>query len=135
MLGKIPAARLAVTEKIVALAVRHVPASRRAMTRDFVRGYFRGVAEEDLRLHSPARLSAAAVAHLDFGVRRAVGEVLIDLAPPLASGTPAAAHRALLRIVATDMPFLVDSVGLVFARMGIGVHLIVHPVLEVRRDA
>ena len=33
------------------------------------------------------------------------------------------------------MPFLVDSIGIVFSQMNIAVHLIVHPVLAVRRDA
>jgi glutamate dehydrogenase len=33
------------------------------------------------------------------------------------------------------MPFLVDSIGIVFSQMNIGVHLIVHPLLGVRRDA
>ena len=33
------------------------------------------------------------------------------------------------------MPFLVDSLGMVFARAELAVHLIVHPVLQVRRDA
>ena len=33
------------------------------------------------------------------------------------------------------MPFLVDSIGIVFSQMNIAVHLIVHPVLAVRRDS
>ncbi len=32
------------------------------------------------------------------------------------------------------MPFLVDSLGMAFARAELAVHLIVHPVLQVRRD-
>ena len=55
MLGKIPAARLALIEKIVAHALKSVPRARQALTRDFLRVYFRGVAEEDLRAHRPSR--------------------------------------------------------------------------------
>jgi glutamate dehydrogenase len=33
------------------------------------------------------------------------------------------------------MPFLVDSIGIVFSQMNIAVHLLVHPVLAVRRDS
>jgi glutamate dehydrogenase len=40
-----------------------------------------------------------------------------------------------VRVVAPDMPFLVESIGIVFSQMNIAVHLIVHPVLDVRRDA
>jgi glutamate dehydrogenase len=135
MLGKIPAARLALIEKIVAHAVRRATAAQRVLTRDFMRGFFRGVAEEDLRAHRPSDLATAALAHLEFGRRRPATRVLVDLAPPLNRQAATAAHRSLVRVVANDMPFLVDSLGIVFSQMNIAVHLIVHPVLSVRRDA
>src|SRR6188768_644368 len=135
MLGKIPAARLALIEKIVAHALKSVPKPRRALTREFLAAYFRGVAEEDLRAHHPEELAAAALAHLEFGRRRAGNRVLVDIASPLNADAPTAAHRSLLRVVSQDMPFLVDSIGIVFSQLNIAVHLIVHPVLAVRRDA
>ena len=135
MLGKIPAARLALIEKIVAHALKSVPRARHPLTREFLSAFFRGVAEEDLRAHRPADLAAAALAHLHFGRRRIGTAVCVDIAPPLNVDAPTASHRALLRVVAPDMPFLVDSIGIVFSQMNIAVHLIVHPVLAVRRDA
>ncbi|MEO8019863.1 MAG: NAD-glutamate dehydrogenase domain-containing protein, partial [Pseudomonadota bacterium] len=135
MLGKIPAARLALIEKIVAYALRRVPRAQHALTREFLRGYFRGVAGEDLRAHRPADLATAALAHLEFGRRRVANRVLVDIAPPLNRDAATAAHRALVRVVAADMPFLVDSIGIVFTQMNIAVHLIVHPVMAVKRDA
>jgi glutamate dehydrogenase len=135
MLGKIPAARLALIEKIATEASRSVAAPRRGLVRDFVRGYFRGVDEEDLRSHPPRVLADAALAHLDFGRRRTGAQVLVDLAPALDATAPTAGHRATLRVVSPDMPFLVDSIGIVFGQMNIAVHLIVHPVLAARRDA
>jgi len=135
MLGKIPAARLALIEKIVAHALKNVPRARHALTREFIAGFFRGVAEEDLRAHRPSELAAAALAHLEFGRRRTGNRVLVDIAPPLNPDAPTASHRSLLRVVSPDMPFLVDSIGIVFSQMNIAVHLIVHPVLAVRRDA
>jgi glutamate dehydrogenase len=134
MLGKIPAARLALIEKIVAHALEDVPRAQRALTADFLRAFFRGVAEEDLRAHRPADLATAALAHLEFGRQRSGNSVRVDIAPPLNVEAPTASHRALLRVVAPDMPFLVDSISIVFSQMNIGVHLIVHPVLAVRRD-
>src|SRR5687768_17460939 len=134
MLGKIPAARLALIEKIVAHSLKSVPRARHALTREFLEGFFRGVAEEDLRAHRPADLAVAALAHLEFGGRRSGNAVRVDLAPPLNVDAPTASHRTLLRVVAPDMPFLVESIGIVFSQMNIGVHLIVHPVLAVRRD-
>ncbi len=135
MLGKIPAARLALIEKIVERAERRVPAVRRSLARNFVRGFFRGVAEEDLRAHRPENLAAAALAHLEFGRKRPANRVFVDIAPPIDPDSSTAAHRVSVRVVAPDMPFLVDSVGLVFGQMNIALHLIVHPVLSVKRDA
>ena len=42
-------------------------------------------------------------------------------------------HTA-VEIVTDDMPFLIDSVSMELNRRGFGVHLIIHPVLGVRRD-
>src|SRR6188508_418018 len=134
MLGKIPAARLALIEKIVAHALESVPRSQRTLTREFLGAFFRGVAEEDLRAHRASDLAAAALAHLEFGRRRKGNAVLVDIAPPLEAEAPTATHRVLLRVVAPDMPFLVDSIGIVISQMNISVHLIVHPVLSVKRS-
>jgi glutamate dehydrogenase len=133
MLGKIPAARLALIEKIAAFAQRRAPAARRALARDFVRGFFRGVAEEDLRTHRVEDLATAALAHLEFG--RVRKRVLVEIGPPIDAAAPTAAHRASVRVVAPDMPFLVDSLGIVFSQRNVAVHLLVHPVLSVRRNA
>ncbi len=43
-------------------------------------------------------------------------------------------HTA-VEVVTDDMPFLTDSVTMELSRRGFGVHLLIHPVLQVRRDA
>jgi glutamate dehydrogenase len=135
MLGKIPQARLALIEKIVASAVKNTPVRKRTLVSDFVRAFFRGVAEEDLRAHPAPELASAALAHLAFGTQRSARGVLVDISPALNSTESTASHRAVVRVVAPDMPFLVDSIGMVFSQMNIAVHLIVHPLMAVRRDA
>jgi glutamate dehydrogenase len=134
MLGKIPAARFALIEKIVADAVKNVSANKRSIIGDFVRTFFRGVAEEDLRAHPANELAAAAIAHFEFGRVRSGSRALVEMAPAFNTSNVSAAHRALVRVVAPDMPFLVDSISIVFTQMNIAVHLIVHPLLAVRRD-
>src|SRR5215213_7604495 len=114
MLGKIPATRLALIEKIVAQARKRVPRAQHELAADFLRAFFRGVAEEDLRAHRPADLAVAALAHLEFGRQRTGNAVRVEIAPPLDVDAATASHRALLRVVAPDMPFLVDSIGIVF---------------------
>ncbi len=43
--------------------------------------------------------------------------------------------HTVVEIVTDDMPFLVDSVTMELNRRGLGIHLIIHPVMRVRRDA
>ena len=42
-------------------------------------------------------------------------------------------HTA-VEIVTDDKPFLIDSVAMELNRRGFGVHLVIHPVMNVRRD-
>src|SRR5688572_7251506 len=100
MLGKIPAARLALIEKIVAHATRRLPKGAQALAAEFLRAFFRGVDEEDLRAHRPQDLATAALAHLEFGRKRTGGNVLVEIAPPLDGEAATASHRALLRVIA-----------------------------------
>jgi glutamate dehydrogenase len=134
MLANIPAARAALIEAIVAAAARRATRGKLTETeRDFLRGYFRGVAEDDLRAHEAATLAAAALAHYALGRTRPRGKSIVALTDSV-TRSASAAHRASLLVVTEDMPFLVDSLGIVFNQMGIAVHLIVHPVISVRRD-
>ena len=40
----------------------------------------------------------------------------------------------MLLVVTDDMPFLVDTLRMVLDRRGLGIHLLVHPMLAVERD-
>ena len=42
--------------------------------------------------------------------------------------------HTIVEIVTDDMPFLVDSVAMALTRHGLGIHLVVHPIIPVRRD-
>ncbi len=135
MTPQIPAARLRLIERIVSAARRLsgtgglTPRSER-----FLRAYYRGVAEEDLAARDARYLAAAALEHLRFGrARRRQRSLVRALSPGVEHPDLASPHTVIL-VVTTDMPFLVDSLGIVFSRAAIGVHLIVHPVLAVERD-
>ena len=43
--------------------------------------------------------------------------------------------HTIVEVVTDDMPFLVDSVSMALNRLGLLIHLTIHPVLPVRRDA
>src|SRR5882672_11968281 len=82
MLGKVPAQRLALIERIVKLASRRRTQVRAPLAASFIRAYYHGVAEEDLRERALENLAAAALAHLALGARRKPGVPLIRVFNP-----------------------------------------------------
>jgi glutamate dehydrogenase len=130
LLRSIPPERVALIERIA----RAAPRGRNELRQRFLRAYFHGVGEEDLAERTPRQLAGAALAHLEFGTRRAPGRSLVRVFNPQAKGDGFESPHTLVVTVTDDMPFLVDSLGMAFARAELAVHLIVHPVLLVRRD-
>jgi glutamate dehydrogenase len=139
LLRSIPATRVALIERI-ANAVS--PAGKRSgasktqveLQQRFTRTYFRGVGEEDLAERTPGLLARAALGHFEFGARRAPEQSLIRVFNPDPEKDGFDSPHTLVMIVTDDMPFLVDSLSIVFKRADLAMHLIVHPVLDLRRD-
>jgi glutamate dehydrogenase len=129
LLRSIPRARVALIERIT----RAAPV-RGELAQRFMRAYFHGVAEEDLAERAPKHLARAALAHLAFGERRVSGRTLVRVFNPDAHQDGFDSPHTLVLTVTDDMPFLVDSLGMAVSRAELAVHLIVHPVLQVRRD-
>jgi glutamate dehydrogenase len=132
----IPAARVRLIERIV-LAARHALRGRRLapLTERFLRAYYHGVAEEDLAARDASYLAAVALDHLRFGSARPRSRPVVRVFSPRRERDGFTSPHTLVLVVTRDMPFLVDSLGIVFSRAAIGVHLIVHPVLAIERDA
>ena len=139
LLRSIPAARVALIERIAHAVSANGKRNREArgqmeLQQRFVRAYFRGVGEEDLAERTPALLARAALSHFQFGSKRAAGQSLVRVFNPDPERDGFDSPHTIVMTVTDDMPFLVDSLGIVFSRSELAVHLIVHPVLEVRRD-
>jgi glutamate dehydrogenase len=137
LLHSIPPARVALIERI-AQAAPGAGKSAKAqnnLQQRFVRSYFRGVGEEDLRERTPAALARAAMDHLTFGAeRKPAHESLIRVFNPDPKTDGFDSPHTVVMIVTDDAPFLVDSIGITFRRADISIHMIVHPVLDVHRD-
>src|SRR5450432_1210286 len=132
LLRSIPAARVALIERITRAAGR--AGGPKHLPQRYLRTYFHGVAEEDLAAREPRELAKAALAHLHFATRRPSGRPLVRVYNPTMAEDGFECAHTLVFTVTDDMPFLVDSLGMAFSRADLAVHLIVHPVLPVRRD-
>jgi glutamate dehydrogenase len=89
---------------------------------------------EEWRSLDTAALVRAAAQQLRFGARRRTGQTLLRLLPASASALPDAGG-AVLELISDDMPFLVDTLQMGIAQAGLSVRMIIHPILQVRRDA
>ena len=137
LLHSIPPARVALIERIAQAApgAGKTAKAQSNLQQRFVRAYFRGVGEEDLRERIAAELARAAMDHLAFGMeRKPPHQSLIRVFNPDPKTDGFECPHTLVMIVTDDAPFLVDSINIALRRAEVSVHLIVHPVLDVHRD-
>ena len=96
--------------------------------------YFAGVSTHDLRERTPEQLFGALRSHWRFAATRVPGRSLIRAFSPDIGRHGWDSAYSVLQVVADDIPFLVDSVGMAARRLGLGIELVVHPVLAVARS-
>ncbi|HEV3379175.1 MAG TPA: NAD-glutamate dehydrogenase [Thermoleophilaceae bacterium] len=112
----------------------HLSHDEAAQAEAFARQYYRWVSPEDIAERSELDVYGAALAHFDLARRRTPGTTKVRIYNPrFESHGWRSAHTA-VEVVTDDMPFLIDSVAMELNRRGFGVHLIIHPVIRVRRD-
>ncbi len=122
-----------ILSKLQAMAVERRPGDR--VLAEFLPRYYRELPDEDvddLRLDD---VYAAGVAHLGLGRQRPPGEVLVQVLSPEYERDGWHTDSSILLFVTDDVPFLVDTVRMVLERYELGIHLLVHPMLGVERDA
>src|SRR5690606_15939098 len=100
----------------------------------FIRQYFRGVAEEDLAAYPSEELCAIALSHLRFASARRRNRPIVRVFNAHEEHDGWSSPHTIVEVVVDDMPFLVDSLGIVLGQENLAIHLMIHPVLSVRRD-
>jgi glutamate dehydrogenase len=101
----------------------------------FARQLYRWVAPEDVAERDPLDLYGMAIGHFNFARERPPGTPKVRVYNPRFEEHGWQSTHTAVEIVTDDMPFLIDSVSMELNRRGCGVHLIIHPVLAVRRDS
>jgi glutamate dehydrogenase len=100
----------------------------------FARQYYRWVSPDDLAERTAIDLYGAALAHFNLARTRAPGSPKLRVYNPQFDQHGWQSTHTAVEIVTDDMPFLIDSVTMELNKRGFGVHLIIHPVINVRRD-
>ena len=137
MVRIVPSAREAreTLRAIVTGRARELAGPDGAAAEEFVTRYYAHVAIDDLTLSDADHLARAALAHWRLGARRPAATPIVSVRNPTVASEEWDAPHTIVDVVNDDMPFLVDSVTMALERHDLGIHLVVHPVLEVRRDA
>ncbi len=103
---------------------------------DFVAAYFDNTDPDEIEARGPATLFAIANAHWRLlESPRAVQQAKIRVFNPTLAEDGFISDHTVIQIVHDDMPFLVDSVTMAVNRAGLTAHWIVHPLMQVQRDA
>ncbi|MCI0516225.1 MAG: NAD-glutamate dehydrogenase [Woeseiaceae bacterium] len=107
----------------------------RAKINQFLSQYFANVPVDDMVGKPPKIMGLAAVSHLEFARTRKSGEVKLRIFNPTEKVDGYDSKYTIVEMVNDNMPFLVDSVSAAIAHQDLAVHMTIHPVLRVRRDA
>jgi glutamate dehydrogenase len=127
------AAKAELIERVVVHA-RDRLGDQAAAVESFLRQYFDRADPDDMSGRSVVDVYGAAMAHWHTARQRRPGEAKISVYTPDFDQHGWQSSHTVVEIVTDDMPFLVDSVTMELNRHGFGIHMVIHPVVRVRRD-
>ncbi|MCG8427097.1 MAG: NAD-glutamate dehydrogenase, partial [Chromatiales bacterium] len=96
--------------------------------------YYRHISEEDLSDENPADLLGAVIAHWQLLKEWRDGESHIRVYNPNFEEHGWQSAHTIIEVVSNDMAFLVDSLSMALNRIGLTIHLTIHPVVGTKRD-
>src|SRR4051812_47519722 len=127
--------REALVERAAGLADAYVTAGEPPGLAALIRRYYAEVAPDDLAERRVEDLTGAARSHWLLAAHRAPGTAIVRVSNPQPGGALGwSSPHTVVEIITDDMPFLVDSVTMEIDRHGLGLQLVVHPIVKVRRD-
>src|SRR4249919_1597843 len=113
---------------------KRVPKARAAEADAFARAFYARMTRDEYVEHGAEGWAALASGILDFAATRKAGKANVRLFNATCKEHGWESPHTVLQILNDDMPFLVDSVTMALADMGIGVHVLGHPVVPLARD-
>jgi len=121
-------------QPILKAARDSLPKARHAQAEAFLQAFYERMGEDELPEHTPEGWAALATDFLDFIGTRKPGTSQVRLFNPGRDTHGWESPHTVLQIVNEDMPFLVDSVTMALSELGIGIHVLGHPVLRISRN-
>ena len=116
-------------------ALKRAKKSEKSCVQQFVGQYFSHLALDDLEGIDAQALSGLVMHHLASAAKHKVGAPIITIYNPTAEKEGWDLGHTVVEIITADKPFLIDSITAEINRLGFGVHMSIHPVMQVRRTA
>ena len=113
---------------------KRMPKSRAAEAEAFARHFYQRMTREEYAEHGADGWAALAAGMLEFAATRKARKANVRLFNATMKDAGWESPHTVLQILNDDMPFLVDSVTMALADMGINVHVLGHPVVPLTRD-
>ncbi len=113
---------------------KKVPAARQAEAEAFAEVFYKRMEDDEYPHHQPKGWAALSCDMLEFARVRKPGTANVRVFNANRKQHGWDSPHTVLQIVNDDMPFLVDSVSMALADLGIGVHVLGHPVVRFTRD-
>ncbi len=121
-------------ERVKTLAAARLQTDRAAALSAFIAQFYGNVAVDDLAPETPENLYAAALSLWTFAGKRLPGTAKVRVYNPRLDEQGWHSSHTIVEMVNDDMPFLVDSLTAVLNQRDLTVHLVIHPIVRVRRD-
>ena len=134
MLDKVRDLKTERIEQIVAHMRTRVDKKRAPSVEQFVRLFYQRATANDLAESSAENLYGSALSLWKFAKQREVGVPKVRVINPRVDEQGWKSSHTVIEIVHDDMPFLVDSITANLNCKGYTVHLVIHPIVRVRRD-
>ena len=124
-----------ILEQIKEVLSNRMPARQARQAAFFCDVYFKRVPTKDLNREMPVMHATMVARQLEFLQQRKPGELLLHVFNTGKEQDGWECQHTIVEIVNDDMPFLVDTASMAMQELNLGVHLIVHPVFNIERDA
>ena len=102
---------------------------------DFISAFYEHVLPADFALFSQEERARIASSIWALGATRRTGEVKVRVYNPSTLSDGWTVDHTVIEIICDDMPFLIDSITGTLQNRGLSVHIVIHPVLHIEREA
>ena len=127
-------AKAELIERLINRACSKIPSEQGGLIKDFIQGYYDSVAPENLQDFEEIDLYGAVFSQWNFCHDRKPDQVKVRVYNPSFERHGWQSTHTVIEVLLSDMPFLVDSLGMELNRRGWVVHQSIHPVIRMKRN-